>query len=265
MNKLACGTVALAISLMAIPASAGDGQAYYPSPKRRDPDSKATMELRFGAYRPQIDAGLKDPFYEPYFGSAPRYMIGIEVDWQAFHIAHFGSIGIGGIVGYTKSGAKAPIQAKTPYLDGRLWSQDVRSEEDVSLSMWMLAAVAVLRIDVLARETWLPIVPYGKFGFGTGLWSFSNGLGTSYGKNPSDAKDEPLGRGRSNGLVYAVGGMLLLDFLDRQSAKTFDAEHGVKHSYFFTEYSIYNLNGLGQKATMNVGDRTWTIGLALEI
>ncbi len=248
MKPFLAAWIVLPAVLVGTAARAGDGQATYTAPKRHDPDASVAFEIRFGPYRPQIDKMFANAApYREVFGDSRRYMIGGEVDWQALHIKHVGSIGLGGLFGYTRASGNAR------FLDG------TESAEDTRFSMWLLGALAVVRIDVLARETWIPLVPYGKVGLATALWSSSNGLGTSKSADGVEAT------GRTNGLIYAFGGMFLLDVLDRQSAKTFSAEQGVKHTYLWAEYTIVDLRGLGQKNAMQVGDTTWNFGFAFEM
>ena len=59
-----------------------------------------------------------------------------------------------------------------------------------------------------------------------------------------------------------LGGMLLLDVLDRSSAVEMDTTTGVNNSYFFLEW--YR-SQLGTSDQMKVGTSTWMLGLALEI
>jgi hypothetical protein len=229
-------------------ASASEGIEHEASSANRDPDAHWAFEARFGAYRPRVDETLRQPIYENYFGSRTRFMIGGEVDYQPIHIRHFASLGFGGIVGYTRATGTAPFK------DG-----SAGSDETTTLSQWNFAAVANLRIDVIARETWIPIVPYAKLGLATSLWKASNESGTSVDTDGSPAA------GHTNGIFYALGGMLMLDFFDRQAAKTFSVEQGVTHTYFFAEYTVWSLKGLGQSnGAMHVGDATWTLGLSFE-
>jgi hypothetical protein len=240
--------LALPLLFVASPALASDGIERAERTPDRDPDSHVAVEIRFGAYRPQVDAGLSRPIYESYFGDQKRFMIGMQVDWEPIHIRHVGSLAVGGIWGYTRATGTAP------FADGT-----AGSDEQTRLSQWNLAAVATARIDVLARETWIPIVPYGKLGLATSFWSSTNQRGTSI------ATDGTVGAGHTNGLFYAVGAMLMLDFFDRQAAKTFSVEKGVHHTYFFAEYTVWDLKGLGQSDVMQVGDKTWSLGLAFEL
>lgn len=230
-------------------AHAGDGTSYEAPVRNQSKNATVAVELRFGAYNPQVDRQFsgRTP-YRDTFGDDKRYMVGGEVDWQPIHIPHVGSVGFGGLIGYTSASANAQFADGTG-----------ASEEETSFSVWLLAALAVVRIDVLARETWIPLVPYAKVGPAVGLWSSSDGRGTSR------TADGLVARGRTNGFVYALGGMLLLDALDRQAAKTFAAERGVQHTYFFGELTIADLRGVGQQNAMQVGDTTWTLGLAFEL
>ena len=217
------------------------------TPPPRNPNSHWAVELRFGPYRPQVDRAFSNAApYNQVFGDTTRYMIGGEVDYRPIHIPHVGSVGIGGMFGYTKATANAN------YSDGT-----GKSAEDTAFSVWVLSALAVVRIDAIARETWFPIVPYGKVGPAMGLWTASNGTGTS-------EVNGTKGAGRTYGMVYALGGMFMLDVIDRQAAKTFSAEQGVNHTYFFGEFTMAEVSGLGQTGAMQVGDRTWTLGLAAE-
>jgi len=236
-------------ALVALPLLlvAGSASAQEAAPPNRNPNARVAVELRFGPYRPQVDRAFNNAApYNQVFGDGTRFMLGAEVDWQPIHIPHFCSVGIGGLFGYTKATANARFS------DG-----SGASAEDTSFSLWMFSALAVIRIDAIARETWVPIVPYGKVGPAIGLWTASNGSGTS-------EVNGVKGEGRTYGMMYAVGGMFLLDVLDRQSAKTFAAEQGVKHSYVFGEFTMAEVTGLGQANAMQVGDRTWTVGLAAE-
>jgi hypothetical protein len=236
------------IASLLIPASmltAGIASAQADKVIDRDPDSHLAFELRFGPYRPSVDdAPLAGRPYEKAFGDTTRFMLGGEVDWQPIHIKHFASIGVGGMFGYTRATANAKFS------DG-----SGESAEDTTFSLWLLSALAVMRVDVLARETWIPIVPYAKIGPGFGFWTASNGTGTV-------EVNGVVGKGRTFGMIYTVGGAFLLDAIDRQAAKTFSAEQGVHHTYFFFEYMMAQIKQSGQ---MNVGDNTWQLGLAVEM
>jgi hypothetical protein len=216
-----------------------------------DPNSTIAVEMRLGPYRPNVDSdpALRGTPYQDLFGGSRRFMIGLEVDWEALHIKHLGSFGLGGWIGYTKATGTAFV-TKT----------GLPSDEGTGLWVMPFAALAVARFDVVARETFLPIVPYAKFGVGSSLWQATNGRGTAVAD-----KDQTIGRGHTNGLIYAVGAMVMLDFLQPQTAKTFRVEQGVNHTYLFAEWTVTSFNGLGQSSALRVGDSTWNLGFAFEM
>ncbi len=208
----------------------------------------AAFELRFGPYTPGIDDDLGGATpYADTFGNDTRWMIGFEVDWQALRIPMFGTIGPGFGMGYTSMSANALLA------DG-----SGRSAQETSLDIVPMYLVAVLRLDVVTRETAVPLLPWGKIGVGYALWWTSDGTDTS--------RDDGgrLGRGTSYGLQYALGVGLLLDDLDPDAAIQLDASTGVNNSYLFAEWYVSKLDGF-DGSRMQVGTNTWMLGLALEI
>ena len=207
------------------------------------------FELRIGRYVPSIDdefSGAATP-YKDTFGTDNRYSIGVEVDWQVLRIPYVGTLGPGFGLQYTKLSADSFLTSDI--------SQ--RAPEKTSLTIVPLYAVAVLRVDHLARETPVPLVPYAKLGVGSAFWSASGGSGTS-------RADGATGSGFSYGPQFALGGMFLLDILDRSSANYMDDNVGVNNSYFFAEWYVSYLNGFGSGDQMQVGTNTWVLGLAME-
>lgn len=176
-------------------------------------------------------------------------MIATEVDWQAMHVPHVGSLGIGGIIGYTRASAFMSYDNPARGASG----------EETYFRMWAFAVAGVARIDVLARDLDIPLVPYGKLGTWVALWNTGNGLGTSV------SADGREGKGRTHGVLWAAGLALELDFLDRSASKSFLVEHGVDHTWLFGEYTGWDLSGLGQTDFAKVGDRTWTFGLGFQM
>jgi hypothetical protein len=217
----------------------------YQSPQR------FAFELRFGPYTPEVDEPFATPGpMERVFGNRKGFYIGAEVDWQALRIPYFGTIGPGLGWGYTSRSANAKVSGTTD-----------DSDAETSLTIMPMYLDAVLRIDVLARDVGIPLVPYGKLGLGFGMWSSSTDQGPS-------RRDGVLGRGRSWGTHMALGGMFLLDILDPSAALGFDEEVGVNNSYIFFEWQWANLDGqvklIESGPQMHVGTSNWVIGLALE-
>ncbi|MCU0692587.1 MAG: MXAN_2562 family outer membrane beta-barrel protein [Polyangiaceae bacterium] len=170
--------------------------------KRLESPQNHALEIRVGPYPPKIDEEFGDSKgpYEQVFGNDKRVYM-----------------------------AKAMFAE--PDEDGNR----VPSAEPTSLWIMPMYVVGVARVDVLARELGIPLVPYVKAGVGYALWKTSDGSGTS--KVPTDnpeTKDKvetTEGKGHSYGLHFAPGIMLMLDWFDERSARRLDNFVGVNHSY----------------------------------
>jgi hypothetical protein len=214
----------------------------------RPPESPQhfAFELRFGPYKPAIDnafAASPGP-YESTFGNDTRFYFGLELDWQALRIPKVGTLGAGFGWGFTHMSANAKLQATGQ-----------PSAEDTSLSIMPMYGVGVLRVDVLAKETPIPLVAYGKAGLGYGIYWAGNDLGTQL-------------RGHTWGTHFAVGGMVLLDALDEHASIEIDNEWGINNTYFFFEWMFSNLDGFGafdDPSVMRIGTHTWVLGIAFEM
>ncbi|MDI3287699.1 MXAN_2562 family outer membrane beta-barrel protein [Polyangium sp. 15x6] len=217
------------------------------------------LELRFGPYYPAVDDefGGNGP-YSKFFGDKGRFHFGAEFDWQALRIPWVGSFGPGFGLGYTSASGRAfregtyDAPAGMPYDEQRVG--------ETSLTILPMHVSAVLRFDELFRRTGFPIIPYGKIGFGAGLWWVDVGDQTA---EVGTGDDAVKGRGLSYGVHWALGGMLALDWLGRRSMAALDQESGVNHVHLFGEWTNQNL-GLGGNQ-MKVGTSTWTVGFTLEM
>jgi len=223
------------------------GSSWVRSARPHESPQHYALELRFGPYVPRIDddfRGAANPPYRTVFGDDRRIAGGLEFDWQALRIPMLGTLGPGLGWSYTHMSAPAVFS-----------NGGAPSAENTNLSIMPMYAVGVFRLDVLARQTPIPLVAYGKAGIGYGLWWSGNDVETQR-------------RGHSWGSHLAVGGMLLLDAIDPHSATELDNETGINNSYFFFEWMDSRLGGISDTpdhATLRIGTSTWMMGLALEM
>jgi len=209
----------------------------------------AAFEVRFGPYSPKIDDSLSTPVYADFFGDTNRYMFGFEVDWQAWRVPYVGTLGLGVGWGYTQMAGTNKVEVVP---DGEA---PPNIAQESTLNIMPVYGVGVLRIDTFARNFYVPIVPYAKFGLAWAFWWVDDGLGTA----TNDVGQK--GRDTSLGYQAAIGGMFLLDIFDPASALAADIESGVNNSYIFFEWSMSDYGG----DQMNVGSSNWVTGLAFEM
>jgi hypothetical protein len=216
------------------------------------------IEARFGLYTPDVDSEFGGSGTGPQsfiFGNSKRPMWQLEFDWEILQV--FGTLSVGGVVGYYKENAKA-CKLEGLQDDPSAKMSCTRSGDNTSLRLIPFAALAVYRFDVLAEHWKIPLVPYGKFGFNYTLWKVTDGNGNT----PSAGGGR--GAGGTLGWQAAVGISLLLDFIDPSAARGFDADSGVNHTYAFFELATIQSSGLGRGNALRVGDNTWFAGLMFE-
>lgn len=229
------------------------------------------LEVKFGPYLPDVDKNYTGAGFGPYakvFGEtdddgrtigAPKksFYGGIAFEWQITKKLA-GPIGIGVQWSMFRDSAQAPLAE--PPAEG-----DQRSAADkVRFTVMPFAFQAVYRFELLADKVrFAPFVPYVKAGVAYAFWWAKNGNGDiATVKSPDGSVDK--GRGGVWGWQLNLGGMLRLDFLERGTARRFDRTSGINHTYLFGEWQLARLNNFGRKSSMNVGDSTYMIGLAME-
>jgi hypothetical protein len=216
---------------------------------RLESDQNFAYEFRVGPYLPQVDEEFSNgatPFRDT-FGDKNRILFGMEFDWEALTLPNTLSFGPGAGFGYTTMGAMAPLA-----------SGDGRSDQATSLRVLPHWLVGVLRVDALARRASIPLVFTGKLGLAEALWWARNA------DKPAKLEGSK-GKGRSYGYYWGLGVMLDTSFLEGERARKLDSLGGINHVYLFGEYYELGLDGFGSGKVMQVGDRTWTCGFAVEM
>ncbi len=253
----AVGTRTIACALAALALVAGReaaAQSVLTQPGHHESPQRFAFELRFGPYMPEVDESIPPGSsacgsgpYTAVFGNSDGLMTELELDWQALDI-FVGTLGIGGSIGIFHATAKAFEQG----------SCTTRSDDETGLWVLPLTAMVVLRFDIFADRWSVPLVPYFKAGINYSIWIATDADGIA------SADDGSRGYGGTFGMRLAGGLMLRLDWIEPRSARTFDNEFGVNHSYLFFEYYWSWVDGFGSDDRMNLSDATWVAGLALE-
>lgn len=230
---------ALALALL-LPVSAA---AYVPSPQY------GAFEVKFGPYRPNVDdqpSITGTPYADMYGRNESMFHATLELDWQFFRIPVIEvSLALAGTIGFMRESANA-----------RTESGD-RSNDETSLNVIPFAVLGVIRIDTLADLAGIPLIPYFKGGVNWFVW---------WSRNAGKTTDS----GATPGWQITPGLALRLDPFDKISARTFDNEVGVNHSFVFFEVMIAVVEGFGSGDNMYLspknmwGRATWQAGLGIE-
>ncbi len=240
------------------------------APKRYDSPQHFALEVKFGPYLPDIDRNYNGAGFGPYakvYGEtddrdqvdgAPKkgFYGAIAFEYQIVNLA--GPLGIG--FQWSMFRDKAQALLADPPATG-----SVRSQADSTrFAVMPLALQAVYRFELLADRLRIPIVPYGKFGLNYSFWWSKNGSGNISTIKDDNGKVIDKARGGAWGFQVNAGGMLRLDWLERGQARNLDRITGINHTYVFAEWQYSRVNNFGRKNSIDLGDSTYLIGLAIE-
>jgi hypothetical protein len=239
-------------------------------PKRYDSPQRFALEVKFGPYLPEIDRKYGGDGLGPYAnvygetdedgratGQPKKGFYGaIAIEYQIVNLA--GPLGIG--FQWSMFRDKAQALLADPPAEG-----SVRSEADTTrFSTMPLALQAVYRFELLADRWRIPLVPYAKFGLNYSFWWSKNGSGKISTIKDDEGNVIDKARGGAWGFQGNFGGMLRLDWLERGEARNLDRITGINHTYVFGEFQFSRVNNFGRKNSINLGDATWLVGLAIE-
>jgi len=208
-----------------------------------------TLEFKLGPYKPLIDreAALTGKPYETIFGNSSMLLFEFEIDrifWQKF-----GTLAVGGSVGYAAKRGNALIAPGNP-------GEGTPSGDTTTLRVIPLRLMVVYRLDVGAIRDSIPFVPYAKTGLVFEPWWSTKAGGVEH-ANGNRALGAKWGYGITGGISF------MLDFLEPRLAKDFSNDIGISHSYLFAEYTYANVNNFGSKG-LDLSSRHWMFGFSVD-
>lgn len=204
---------------------------------RRESSERFNFEFRVGTYRPDARAVGGGNAFAQFFGSDRGPLLQLELDAWVIRIPYVGLVGAGLSWGWARY--------KRGLCDPLLGCTGNRLDEKANARLWPVAAVAVLRVDALARELGVPIIVTGKLGLDVVFYNLDGGASNA--------------SGQSLGLRWAVQFALELDFINPARARSLDEEWGINHTTLFVE-----LFGSTADSNLDVGTNlAWAAGLGL--
>jgi hypothetical protein len=228
MRKASLLMLTLVMSVLTSSASARAPDTFeeqYAKPVVIDSPMWLAFELKLGPYQlhPSV---LKDVF-----GSDRGWLLSTELDFTVYHVPYVGQLNVGLGWGWAHYDAKAAI------------SGGGTSGETTEFTIYPMSALAILRVDALARYTVVPLTFAGKLGYDTVRWT------TKTGSHQDRA-------GWNKGFRWGAQVALELDFLDRKAARRLDEDFGINHTFLMFE--------LFESKTRGTGGRSFQFGLGLQ-
>jgi hypothetical protein len=184
------------------------------------------FELKLGPFRPNF------PGFKKLFQDDRGWLLSTELDVTAWHIPYVGQLNAGFGWGWANYDAKAIEQPG----GGRVG-------EEAEYTTYPMSALAVLRIDALARYTIIPITFAAKLGVDMVRWKMKKG---------GEAQDDGL----NFGLRWGAQAAIELDMIDRKATRRLDDDFGINHTFLLFEY-------YGSE-TESAGGRAFQFGIGLQ-
>jgi len=190
-----------------------------------------SLELRTGPFLPGVDdefRGAATPFKDV-FGTNSPWMVRLELDYNPLDRPNgwdIGLLSVGVSAGFWQADGKARRLDDTTALDG------------VSLRLWPLGVHLSYRADMLWRAWHVPLVPYGKAGWGFVNWECRRQTGDAVCKSGGQE-----GSGWADGLEWTAGALLVLDVFDQEKAAQLDQDYGINATTVFVQYADRSWRG----------------------
>ena len=204
-----------------------------------DANADEKLDMSPESFALQFGVGMYQPdnseAFDNFFSGDNGPILELEFDFFVYRIPYVGPIGFGVRAAWAKYEGTATTV-----------SGSVISNEKTKLQIFPLSAMAVLRIDALARHTPVPIVFAGKVGIDSILFFEKTGSVRS-------------GEGRTHGFRWAVQAGLELNAISPRRANALDEDWGINSSFLYFE-----LSGSDANSKISLGDKLgWTAGLGL--
>lgn len=193
-----------------------------------------TLELRVGAYQPDLGAAFNTAF-----NGDLGPMVGLEMDGHIVRVPFLGPIIFGVSFGWVEWSGGATA------MGGSTAGANVGT---TGLSLVQFAGLAGWRIDGLARHLNVPLILTPKVGIDAGYWQ--TGI---TGRQQAD--------GWTVGFHWAMQLALELDFLDPRAAHRLDNAWGINHSEILFEIFGADIGPFSGHMLPLGASIAWTAGL----
>lgn len=188
-----------------------------------------SFEIRTGGYYPNVDdePGLTGTPFADVFKSDSSLLWRAEINLDLVNFV--GRWGVGASVGWSRFAGNARL------LDGS------EANDETTFSVIPLTPLVYYRANFL--DTWwnIPLVPYGKVGYGFVHWSTK--LDGEQSNDPLPDGTARPGSGWAHGFEFSAGLQLVLDWLQPDQAAELDQEFGINSTSLFFDVTWVRWKG----------------------
>jgi hypothetical protein len=201
---------------------------------------QGSVELRLGAYRPDVDGdfAVKPGPYETVFGGTRPLkfdLLASKALWRGF-----GTFEAGLGVGYFSQSGR-----------GIFPSTGLPSGDKTAFKVVPTSLALTWRFDLLLDRWNVPLVPFARASLERYNWWVTGGGGST------------VKSGATNGYSYGGGLALALDFFDPMLGRELDTETGVNHAMAVLELKKTVVDDFGSASSWNLSDTKTTMSFGL--
>lgn len=240
--------IALGLLLLGSTARAEEAMEDPSAPVERKPSPEwFRIEFQTGPFNPNPDQGLSTGVYSKIFPKKNNLLSKLS-----FHVNFFGALGH----------ASVGVSAGVWQAQGHALQEDhvTPAGDKETLTLYPITPMLGYRADFIYTKWKLPLVPYGKIGYGFTYFADEKNGKTREDIDPATGK-KIYSWGWAAGLEWAAGIEFPLDFFDPRRAANMDESYGINSTGLFAEYSYSYWKGL--HGGLPLGGGAWAGGVYL--
>ena len=227
------------VALTALVALAAPAAA---RPDQTLPPLRGSFDLMAGTYNPNVDSefnGAAAPWGLTFGGGREWLFRG---GWEKALVTGCGTLGGGIQLGWYRQSGNATLADGTP------------SGDRTSFFIIPTSLTLTYRFDFLSERWGIPLSPYARVALERYNWWITNGTGKT------------VKTGATNGVSFAGGLSILLDFFDPGLAREMWRDSGIQHAFVFAELRKTKVDDFGSKSSWVLSDDKWSVsgGLLFE-
>lgn len=199
---------------------------------------RGSVQVFGQTYRPNIDEDLAGAPYDDIFGGGRGWTFRALGSYALY--SGVGNLEVGVGAGFFQDRGNGVNPAT-----------GVATDDDTNFRVIPTTLSLTYRFDWLEERYRIPLMVYGRASLERFHWWVTDGGG------------ERSESGATNGYSFTAGGGLLLDFLDRDSARSLDRETGINDTWLTVEVTKSYVDDFGSSDSWDLSDEDLSLGIGL--